>query len=319
MSNEIATVQQPSVLADFAKSRGMRADQVKTLLVNTCFKTDTKITDEQLQALIIICNHYNLDPLLKQIYAFPHKGAIIPVVGVDGWIKIVNNQDTFSGFEYRESPNVIKIGSSLSCPEWIECTIHHEDRMIPSRRKAYLRESYKDSSPAWKTHTISMLENRAYIKCARFAFGISGIYDEDDARIITHGEKTTNKKYDLNKRLEESPIEGEVIDEIVDIETGEITTEEAKITENEFREALDNITETIDDIKEDSTQEISEEVLLGEIKKFESVETLAYLKTVWQEQYRKYYIVSPIAMSKIEAAKNERKEFLTKYLKEVKK
>ena len=42
------------------------------------------------------------EPFTKEIYAHPdqHKG-IVPVVGVDGWIRIVNEHPQFDGIEVR--------------------------------------------------------------------------------------------------------------------------------------------------------------------------------------------------------------------------
>ena len=206
MSNELVEAQKPSLLEVFANDYKMKVGEVATFLTNTCFKTKEPITREQLQALVIVCNQYSLNPLLKQIYAFPHQGAIIPVVAIDGWIKIVNSKKEFDGASFLHSEKMIKKQDSVECPEWIECSIFHKDRKVPTVRRAYLNESHKPTGP-WRSHTISMLENRAYIKCARFAFGVSGIYDEDDAKSILREDKPTTREIisegiDINERLE---------------------------------------------------------------------------------------------------------------------
>ncbi|WP_241284663.1 recombinase RecT, partial [Enterobacter hormaechei] len=58
-------------------------------LKNTAFKGGN-VTDEQFTALLIVANQYGLNPWTKEIYAFPDKGGIVPVVGVDGWARIIN-------------------------------------------------------------------------------------------------------------------------------------------------------------------------------------------------------------------------------------
>lgn len=242
MSKQVAVIEQKGVLDKFAENHGMLANRVTNLLTKTCFKTKEQITQEQLEALIIICNHYNLDPLLKQIYAYPDKGAIVPVVGIDGWIRIVNSQPMFDGFEFKHSEEMIKwSGAKIECPVWVECTIYHKDRTHATTRRAYLKESYKaiyDGSP-WNSHTISMLENKAYIKCARFAFGLSGIYDEDDALQIINDDKkepvVSNKAKELNQRLTvDEPIEPQIVTDL----TGFV---EVEPEEDEFLEGLGEV------------------------------------------------------------------------------
>lgn len=48
--------------------------------------------DDQLTALLIVANQYSLNPWTKEIYAFPDKNnGIVPIVGIDGWSRILNN------------------------------------------------------------------------------------------------------------------------------------------------------------------------------------------------------------------------------------
>ncbi len=65
-------------------------------LKNTAFKGGN-VTDEQFTALLIVANQYGLNPWTKEIYAFPDKGGIVPVVGVDGWARIINEHPQFDG------------------------------------------------------------------------------------------------------------------------------------------------------------------------------------------------------------------------------
>jgi hypothetical protein len=55
----------------------------------TAFKG--QVSDAQMTALLIVANQYGLNPWTKEIYAFPDKNnGIVPVVGVDGWSRIIN-------------------------------------------------------------------------------------------------------------------------------------------------------------------------------------------------------------------------------------
>ena len=60
----------------------------------TAFKGE--VSDAQMTALMVVANQYGLNPWTKEIYAFPDKNnGIVPVVGVDGWSRIINSHDQF--------------------------------------------------------------------------------------------------------------------------------------------------------------------------------------------------------------------------------
>lgn len=172
-------------------------DPVKFLevLKKTAFrqKQGVEISNEQMAALLVVADQYNLNPFTKEIYAFPDKtGAVIPVVGLDGWSRITNEHKAYDGVEFRYSDNTVPLEGARSCPEWIECIIHRNDRAQPTIVREYLDECYKPPyvkngrayPGAWQTHTKRMLRTKAFIQCARIAFGFAGIYDLDEAQNI---------------------------------------------------------------------------------------------------------------------------------------
>lgn len=195
MSKEIVT-QKVSLLEAIAKQWGVAEIDPKKLydtLKATAFKPIKKgdghvpVTDDQFVALMIVSKQYNLNPFLREIYAFPAKdGSIVPVVGVDGWANIINSHPQMDGIEYKYSDNVIKPDGGKSCPEWIECIITRKDRTKPIVVREYLDECYKkDTYPGpWQSHTKRFLRHKATIQAARIAFGFSGIYDPDEAENI---------------------------------------------------------------------------------------------------------------------------------------
>lgn len=67
-------------------------------LINTLKATAFKgqVTDAQMTALLVVANQYGLNPWTKEIYAYPDSksNAIVPVVGVDGWSRIINTHST---------------------------------------------------------------------------------------------------------------------------------------------------------------------------------------------------------------------------------
>lgn len=164
-------------------------------LKSTAFKSNTQVTDEQMTALLIVANQYGLNPFTREIFAFPDKGGIVPVVGVDGWSRIMNTHAQFDGMDFKSDDN--------SCT----CIIYRKDRTHPTSATEYMDECKRDNSPAWKSHPRRMLRHKAMIQAARLAFGFTGIYDQDEAERIVEIDVTpkNQSKQIENKTLPEYP------------------------------------------------------------------------------------------------------------------
>ena len=142
-------------------------------LLDTLKKTAFKgaVSDEQMTALLIVANQYKLNPWTSEIYAFPSNGGIVPVVGVDGWARIINGNGQFDGMEFEQDAE--------SCT----CKIYRKDRSHPVSVTEFMEECKRDTKP-WKSHPRRMLRHKAMIQAARLAFGFAGIFDEDEAERI---------------------------------------------------------------------------------------------------------------------------------------
>lgn len=163
-----------SALAVMAGRFNVEPDKLLGTLKNTVFKG---ASNDELLALVVVANEYGLNPLTKEIYAFPAKGGgIVPVVSVDGWNNVANSHPQMDGmeFEFEHDEN----GKLISCT----CIIWRKDRNRPIKVTEYLSECRRSTDP-WKMEH-RMLRHKALIQCARVAFGFSGVYDEDDARQI---------------------------------------------------------------------------------------------------------------------------------------
>lgn len=139
-------------------------------------------TDAQIMALLVVSNQYGLNPWLKEIYALPDKfGGIVPVVGVDGWSRIINTHAQYDGVEFEQDEKMCT------------CTIYRKDRNHPTRITEYMIEC-RGTQGAWLTHPYRFLRHKALIQCARLAFGFGGIYEQDEAdRIIEAVDMTTGE------------------------------------------------------------------------------------------------------------------------------
>lgn len=151
----------------------------------TAFRSNA--TDAQFNVLMIVANQYGLNPFTKEIYAFPDKNnGITPVVGVDGWARIINGHPQFDGMEFTSDAE--------SCT----CKIYRKDRNHPTTVTEYLEECKRNTQP-WNSHPRRMLRHKAMIQAARLAFGFGGIYDEDEADRIETAEAPKEQKEDQKK------------------------------------------------------------------------------------------------------------------------
>ena len=155
-------------------------------LKNTAFRQkDGQVTDEQMTALMIVANEYDLNPFTKEIYAYPDKGGIVPVVSVDGWARIMNSHPQMDGIEFEYSKETVNHKGKV-CHEWIECVIYRKDRTKPTRVREFFSEVVRSANfpTPWDTHPNRLHRHKAEIQGIRIAFGFAGIYDQDEAERI---------------------------------------------------------------------------------------------------------------------------------------
>ena len=182
----------------YAFDEGALIDTLKA----TAFKVnDGVVTDAQMMALLIVAETYQLNPFTKEIYAFPDKkNGIVPVVGIDGWSRIINGHPAFDGMIFHAADVLVTPPGGKPCPEWMECALYRKDRTHPIVIREYLDEVYREPfqgnrdgrsyavNGPWQSHTKRLLRHKATIQAARMAFGFVGIYDLDEAERILEGQ-----------------------------------------------------------------------------------------------------------------------------------
>lgn len=162
-----------SVVNRMADRYGMDGRKFYDMVKNQVFKQEGA-SDQQLMAVLVVADQYKLNPLTKEIYAFPDKrNGIVPVVGVDGWSRIINEHPQFDGMEF----------SYDSEEKAMTCIMHRKDRSHPTSVTEYMAEVERNTDP-WKSHPRRMLRHKTMIQAARLAFGFAGIYDVDEAERI---------------------------------------------------------------------------------------------------------------------------------------
>lgn len=146
---------------------------LKDTLLQTVFSACR--TDAEFIALTIVANAYDLNPLTKEIYAFPKKGGgIQPMISYDGWIKIMNNNPQTDGFEFIHTLN--EKGDAIA----VEGVFYRKDRSRPTKKMVYLKEFKKNTEP-WNNSPNHMLDVRCLCHTVRIALGINaGVEGDDD-------------------------------------------------------------------------------------------------------------------------------------------
>lgn len=178
MSN-VSVIKKPTIMETMAAKFNVPETEMLSTLKATAFKG--QVSDAQMTALLIVANQYGLNPWTKEIYAFPDKNnGIVPVVGVDGWSRIINEHPMFDGMEFVQDEE--------SCT----CIIYRKDRTHPIKVTEYKSECDRKQGP-WASHPKRMLRHKALIQCARLAMGYVGIYDEDEAERIIEKDITNGR------------------------------------------------------------------------------------------------------------------------------
>lgn len=249
-----------SLLAKFAGKYELEPSKMLDTLKATAFRQGQggSVSNEQMIALLIVADQYNLNPFTKEIYAFPDKGGIVPVVGVDGWSRIINENPQFDGVEFEYGPD------SQGVPEYIDCIMFRKDRNRPTKVREYMRECKRGTQP-WQTHPTRMLRHKALIQCARVAFSYAGVYDQDEAEQIIEGESrlvpASAAVSDLNARLT-SRASAPVVDPLMvtqsrpeTIQTVQRDAVDAEVIERKPAAKVDKPADTADDKPEDKPED----------------------------------------------------------------
>lgn len=176
MSTALQTIpeRKASALALMATRMNVEPAKLLSTLKSTVFKN---ATDDELLALVVVANEYGLNPLLKELYAFPAKGGgIVPVVSVDGWVKLANSHPQMDGLDFEWAYD--SEGKLLACT----AIFWRKDRTRPVKVTEYLTECRRNTEP-WKMEH-RMLRHKAMIQGARVAFGFSGVLDEEEGATL---------------------------------------------------------------------------------------------------------------------------------------
>lgn len=161
-----------SVLLAMASRFGMEPQAFEATVRATCGCAGA--TREEFAAFLLVAHEYGLNPVTKEIYAYPRKGGgIQPIVGIDGWLRIANQQPAFDGLEVEFQHDAE--GRLVSAT----AKVYRKDRQHPVSVTEFLAECHRSTEP-WKM-SHRMLRHKATIQALRYAFGFAGIMEPDEA------------------------------------------------------------------------------------------------------------------------------------------
>ena len=93
---------------------------------------------------MLVAKQYDLNPILKEIFAFPTKGGgIQPIVSIDGWANLINSHPAMDGMEFVDELN--DKGALVS----ITCRIYRKDRSHPVAATEYMAECVRNTD-TWR-------------------------------------------------------------------------------------------------------------------------------------------------------------------------
>ncbi len=171
-----------SVVMTIAARYGMEAAAFEATVRATCGLSGA--TREEFAAFALVAHQYGLNPVTREIYAFPKKGGgVQPIVGIDGWLTMANGHPQFDGLEVEfEHDDAGKLVSATA-------RVYRKDRTHAVVVTEYLAECVRSTDP-WKM-AHRMLRHKAAIQGIRYAFGFSGIMEPDEAESIAVREPAT--------------------------------------------------------------------------------------------------------------------------------
>ena len=184
------------LVARFAERYGFREDELLNTLAQTAFRQSNGSvpTREQMMSLLAVADQYQLNPFIRQLYGLPdRKGGVLPVISVDGWIKIQNSYPESDGMEFVYSDQMVLMDDDTKlCYEWIDCVVYRKDRTHPVKVREYLDELYRPAPikngkkfpGPWQSCPKRMLRHRAQVQGIRLAYGLSGLFEPDEAERI---------------------------------------------------------------------------------------------------------------------------------------
>lgn len=130
-----------SITASAAAVLGVEPSKLCGLLRNVwrTSKGQEPLTDQEMFQGISLIARYELDPIAKEIYVTRTSKGLVTIIGIDGWIKVLDRTDHYDGFDVElHSDENGKI-------DYVDTKIFSKKRAHPTTYRAYASEYSKVS------------------------------------------------------------------------------------------------------------------------------------------------------------------------------
>lgn len=146
-------------------------DEFYTIIKAQCFGGKDP-SHAHLSSFLVLASTYKLNPLLKEIYAFPSGGGIQPIISIDGWLKIAHSSGKLRGIKhdviFDKDNNVTAVKCTLSVKDW-DFPVETLELMSENKR----------NTPTWKQYPLRMLKHRATTQAIRMAFNVNAMLEDE--------------------------------------------------------------------------------------------------------------------------------------------
>jgi len=202
------------------------------------FESDPSETS--MLAFLSIAESHSLDIFRGELKGLPCRvpdglggyretGNVIPFVSADGWRVIISRSDKFDGFSESGMPLMSETTITVSgldgeheIPEWVAVPIYVKDQRNPVSIPVYYREFVR-SVDCWLRAPFHMMTIRSMVLGAKTALGITGVYEESEAREMSVSNTTHSSVPHVSLASEDQAAIRLYVDQLVDqLETSNI-------------------------------------------------------------------------------------------------
>ena len=237
LDNAIAATERNATLTEqAAESMGVPMNSLLAILrgIWTTSKGEPDLTQAEMFIGIGIVAKYGLDPIAREIYVTKNKGKMMTVIGIDGWIKILDRTDHYDGFDVDIHEDE---GGRV---DYVDVAIHSKVRSHPATYRAFANEYSKISGFMAGKIPTHMLRIFALRHAARLFVPLGGtVMTEEESRSIIDSKPATaagdaTQQVTMDDLLESTEEPTEAAGTVADAPTPEPQTDDA-----EFQAASD--------------------------------------------------------------------------------
>lgn len=190
-----------SIRATAAQFLGVPPDKACDLLRNVwqTSKGAAPLTDAEMFVGMSMIARFGLDPIAREIYVTRTSKGLVTIIGIDGWIKILDRTDGYDGFE--QALEFDEKGELL----WCDTAIYSTRRGHATKYRAYAAEYRKVAGVVASSLPSHMLRIFSLRHAARLFTPIGGsVVTEEEARWMdAYGNAPEPERKGLKAKLAE--------------------------------------------------------------------------------------------------------------------